>query len=389
MQVETMTYILLNTNLHSGGAERQLIQIFQHLTTVGYAPSLLLLERQGVWLDEHLHPCTDARIHSLSNSAPRKTVSRVLWAIRLIVPLRSFLRQHPHAVVVGFLWLPVFLSALALTRLKPRPSLVWSVQSDLQNGFDHNLMRRLVLRLIRFVFRFGIRHFIAVSPGVQSTTQEFLGVSKELFSIIPNSIDYVFIKKQSAESSAVSERRARYRLVSVGRLHRAKGIDVLIRALHMALSRGLDVEACLIGDGEEQEYLERLVGSLPGMTSRVDFVGYSSNPYAWMASADVVVNASRWETFGIAIAEAMGLGLPVIATATDGGRHLITDGFNGFLVPINNAEALSDKIVEVMSHPAIRTRVRPQAQRRVADLDVPIVSQRYCDLLSRLQKKEH
>ena len=197
-----MTCILLNTNLHSGGAERQLLQISQHLTSVGCRPSLLLLERQGVWLDQPALPSTGPRIHCLSNIAPKPPLSKLLWAMRLLVPLRSFLRQHPHAVVVGFLWLPMFLSALAIIGLKRRPILVWSVQSDLSNALDQNPLNGIVLRVIRLVFRSRIQHFIAVSPGIKSRTRDLLGVSKEAFSIIPNSIDNTLNKKRAAAPSA-------------------------------------------------------------------------------------------------------------------------------------------------------------------------------------------
>jgi glycosyltransferase involved in cell wall biosynthesis len=107
-----------------------------------------------------------------------------------------------------------------------------------------------------------------------------------------------------------------------------------------------------------------------------------------MASADVVVSASRWETFGIAIAEAMGLGLPVIATATAGATHLISDGSTGFLVPIDDEQALSDKLIEVIGDPMIHTQIRPLAKQRVAELDVPIISQRYRALMNLLGEKK-
>ena len=381
-----MKCILLNTNLHSGGAERQLLQILQQWCTAGHDSSLLLLERQGVWLNERPLPYMRERVHYLSDSAPQTVVSKVWWAVRTIGRLRTFLGQHPHDVVIGFLWLPVFLSALALISLKRRPVLVWSVQSDLHKHLNKTLLRRIVRKLISVVFSFSVKHFVAVSPGIQRATMKLIGVSSNRFTLIPNSIDSAFIRERSTTSSGVLAKSAVYRLVSVGRLHYAKGIDVLIRALALTLSRGIDLEVCIVGDGGERKSLEGLVRSRPGLDSRVHFVGYSSNPYAWIASADVVVSSSRWETFGIAIAESMALGLPVVATETDGALYLISDRLNGLLVPIDDARTLSEKIEEVIVNSTMNKRLRSEAQRRVASLDVSSVATRYFELLHQLAR---
>ncbi len=381
-----MKCILLNTNLHSGGAERQLLQILQQWCTAGRDSSLLLLERQGVWLNERPLPYIRERVHYLSDSAPQTVVSKVWWAVRTIGRLRTFLGQHPHDVVIGFLWLPVFLSALALFFLKRRPVLVWSVQSDLYKHLNKTLLRRIVRQLISVVFSISVEHFVAVSPGIQRTTMKLLGISSNRFTLIPNSIDRAFIRERSAISFGILAKRAVYRLVSVGRLHYAKGTDVLIRALALTLSRGIDLEVCIVGDGEERGTLEGLVRSLPGLDSRVYFVGYSSNPYAWIASADVVVSSSRWETFGIAIAESMALGLPVVATETDGALYLISDKLNGLLVPIDDARTLSVKIEEVIMNSTMNKRIRSEAQRRVASLDVSSVATRYFELVHQLAR---
>lgn len=143
------------------------------------------------------------------------------------------------------------------------------------------------------------------------------------------------------------------------------------------------MECCILGEGSDRERLSQLADKLE-LDGCVKFLGYVSNPYAWMETADIFVSPSSWETFGIAILEAMALGLPVVATATDGSVDLITDGVEGFLVPVGDPEALAGAFVRLMNEPALRGRCGREAKEKAQKFDARIVAERYFEELKKL-----
>jgi glycosyltransferase involved in cell wall biosynthesis len=122
---------------------------------------------------------------------------------------------------------------------------------------------------------------------------------------------------------------------SVSRLHRLKGVDVIIEAFNQA---AIDKAMLLIvGDGEERSNLQRW------QSDRIRFLGFRSDVGDLFASFDVFVSAARLESFGLVLLEAMDAGLPVIATRTQGALEVLA-GTSARLVPIDNVSALAEAL---------------------------------------------
>jgi glycosyltransferase involved in cell wall biosynthesis len=73
-----------------------------------------------------------------------------------------------------------------------------------------------------------------------------------------------------------------------------------------------------------------------------------------LASLDVFVSASRTESFGMAMAEALACGVPVVATATEGAREVVEDGSTGLIVPIGDAAAIAAAVISLLEDEARR-----------------------------------
>jgi glycosyltransferase involved in cell wall biosynthesis len=147
--------------------------------------------------------------------------------------------------------------------------------------------------------------------------------------------------------------------------------------------RQRNVELCVLGDGPLRPSLERKAAELK-LADRVRFVGYTANPYVWLSTADSYVSASRWETFGIAIAEAMACALPVIATATDGAQDLIRSMQTGILVPIGQPDRLVQAIEALLDDGTLCRELGSAAAARVQAFDAPNVARRYCEAIGSL-----
>lgn len=130
-------------------------------------------------------------------------------------------------------------------------------------------------------------------------------------------------------------------LLSAGRLIEAKGCHDLIEAFALltAERRGRPLHLLMIGDGPYLEPLRRLARER-GVAERVHFSGWVDQAVAAMPLGDLFVFPSHKEGLGNVILEAWSRRLPVVSTATVGGRHLIADGETGLLVPIADPSAL-------------------------------------------------
>ena len=122
------------------------------------------------------------------------------------------------------------------------------------------------------------------------------------------------------------------RIAAAGSLKPLKGYDVLLRALSLLASRGTRVELLLAGEGPQRSDLEKLAGEL-GLLDSVVFLGRVDDVPGLFASAHVVVHPSYREGLSNSILEAMGEGVPVIASRVGGTPELVHDGETGLLVP--------------------------------------------------------
>lgn len=144
-------------------------------------------------------------------------------------------------------------------------------------------------------------------------------------------------------------------LMTLGRMvsrERAKGFDEVIEVLADLVTRVQDLVYLAAGDGPDHDRLEWTAREL-GVADRVIFTGYvpeqSKNDFYRLA--DLFVMPSRGEGFGIVLLEALGCGVPVIASCADGTREAVLDGRLGRIVDPGNPAELRDAIVESLATP--------------------------------------
>jgi len=168
------------------------------------------------------------------------------------------------------------------------------------------------------------------------------------------------------------------RLVTVANLVPLKGIDILIKALH----EGPRVELMVIGDGPERKRLEELSSELK-LKEFVTFTGFISQEKLseYLHSSSIFVLPSLSEGVPRSILEAMASGMFIIATEVGGIPDVIADGKNGFLVPPNDVDALSNAIrlalADTRKLNAIGETNRIEAQR----YDVGVIGREILDFI--------
>ena len=157
-------------------------------------------------------------------------------------------------------------------------------------------------------------------------------------------------------------------VVCVARYHRQKGLPVLIDAFAQAVAEQANLRLVLAGGGAEQPALEELARRL-GVANRVTFWTSAGSAVAGgaYAAADLFCLPSLWEGLPLVVLEAWACGLPVIATAVDGTREIVRPGLDGLLVPVNDAKALSQAILDLARDPERAGTMGREGRSRVRD----------------------
>ncbi len=151
---------------------------------------------------------------------------------------------------------------------------------------------------------------------------------------------------------------------AVGQLERLKGVDTLIRAFTEITSLHADAALVVAGEGSQRDALTALAEQL-GVSDRVHLLGYLDEPAPMLAALDLHVSPSLTEGLGTVTAQAMALGIPVIATAVGGSSDVVTDDVTGLLVAPGDSAALAEAMLDLLDDPA---RARRLADAGRADI---------------------
>ena len=145
------------------------------------------------------------------------------------------------------------------------------------------------------------------------------------------------------------------RIGSLGRLHPAKGYDIVAEALALLHARGIDARVTIGGEGAQRAAL----------AGRVELAGFVERPHDFLAGLHLYVQPSRREGLCIAAHEAMQAGLPVIASRVGELAHSILHGETGWLVPPCDVDALADALAEAVTRPERLAEMGAAARARL------------------------
>jgi glycosyltransferase involved in cell wall biosynthesis len=163
---------------------------------------------------------------------------------------------------------------------------------------------------------------------------------------------------------------AYFNAVVLAQLYRPKGQHLAVEALFRLVAEFPRTRLFLVGDHVIEDYrpykaeLEELI-SRRGLAGHVRFTGWRKDALVITSLMDAVIHPSLAEGFGRAVLEAMALGKPVIASAVGGLREAIRDGYNGYLVPLGDVDAIARRWRELLSDVELRGRLGREARRTV------------------------
>jgi glycosyltransferase involved in cell wall biosynthesis len=219
---------------------------------------------------------------------------------------------------------------------------------------------------------------VVVSQGEKEDLIQNFKIPEKRIIVVYNPLDRLRIAELSAEDPGIHFEVPV--VVSVGRLVHQKGFDILLGAFRKVR----DVKAAkllILGDGEKREELISLAQSLD-LQDDVVFLGMQVNPFQFMRGAEVFCLASRYEGLGNVILEAMALGVPVVVTdCPSGPAEIVENGKYGILVPSENADALAEALIRVLSDNKLRETLSDLSLKRAKDFDLETSLKQWEDVI--------
>lgn len=216
-----------------------------------------------------------------------------------------------------------------------------------------------------------------------------LGQPEEVFTVIPNGVD---LSEPGARNPEEDRRCVRQQIraeederlvLTVGRLSRQKGQDLLAEAIPLLLRSHPGLHFVWVGEGEERERLAGMVTDR-GIGARVHFIGHTPDVARYYHAADLFAFPSRFEGAPFALLEAMLHGVPIMASRASGIPEVVEDRKHALLCRTDDSCDLFEKIAWALEHPDAMAAFAKAAHARVQDFSVQEMTRRTIDLLDEL-----
>ena len=297
-----------------GGAERVLADVASGLAQYGHDVSIISFDKLG---NTSFYPLDPAIKRIYLGIGKIDSPSTLLETIARMLSLRKTIKLEQPDIVIGFMH-SMFVP-LAFSLIGTQIPIIASEHIVL----EHYKAKRFEFILI-LIISFFVKKFTVLSEDIKKCYPTFL--HKKMFAIANP------VRGAKQLSNTIDTKCATKTILNIGRLSTQKDQEILIKSFAKISSKYPDWQVKIFGDGELRPLLENLVIKL-GMEDRISLPGTTKEIDKEYQKAHIFALPSRYESFGLATAEAMAHGLPVIGFADcPGTNELIEDGANGLLV---------------------------------------------------------
>ena len=196
---------------------------------------------------------------------------------------------------------------------------------------------------------------VAVSDSAKEIFLQTFPKYKNNIEIIYDINSYKIINKMAQNGSSYDDGYNGIRILTIGRLANQKGYDYALKACKILNEKNIDFKWYVLGKGPLRNEIEEYIKK-NNLEDRFILLGVKPNPYPYIKDCDIYVQTSRFEGFGLAIAEARMLNKPVVTTRFDAVYNQMVHGKNGLVVDMNG-KAISDGIIELMNNKDLKNNI--------------------------------
>lgn len=348
--------IFILPDLETGGAERIITTIANHLPRDRFSLAILLLRKEGAYLD-FLKP--DVEIIDINTPRIRNSLKPILIEIK---------KRKPDIVFSGFGEVNAYLSLFI--KLFPKTKFI---------ARETNVVSQHVTRKeIRFFYNFynAYDRIIAQSNDMQNDLISNFSIKKDKLVKINNPVDIAFIEQKLNESERPTEFSHQHKnVVAIGNLSARKGFDNLLKVFSRLKNQNIMLH--ILGDGKDREMLYDMKQML-GL-DHVIFHGKKSNPYQYLKYADLFILSSRYEGFPNVLLEAGACGIYSLANNCPGGiDEIILDQINGEIASLEDYDNFAERIKHALYKTVDKENIKESIKSRFSK---EIIMKKYEDLL--------
>ncbi|MBZ5647585.1 MAG: glycosyltransferase [Acidobacteriia bacterium] len=334
-------------SLQLGGAEVLLRDLALRWQKSGLEVDIAVLRTTGSPLEQELSqagirvfPTGGGEIYSLSQ----------VRALAKLLPGYDLIQVH---LFPAQLWV-----AMAAKLARTKAPLVTTEHSTLNS----RRQKRSFHAVDRWMFR-QYRKVICISEATANVLREWVPETARNLQVIPNGVDAARFREATPACKKDVVGCDAPVVVNVGRFEPQKNHTCLLRAM----MRVPDAHLVLIGEGPLRPEAEDLARKL-GIAERVHFLGRRADVPQLLKMADLYVQPSRFEGFGLAALEAMAAGIPVVASTVPGLASVVAGA--GVLVPAGNEKRLAAEINSILRSPERREQLCRAGGRRAQEFTI-------------------
>ena len=327
----------------TAGTDINLLKIAEGLITEGFDVRLLIVGDE--WSEKKIKP--EIRIVYLipryifkfikSKYIPWK-ITMTLSVIFSIFPLIFYLKKNNGHYILGLV--PI-LTILGFLISNVKSKIIFSIQGLPRSKIIFNI------NLFFLKFLSDVKYVIPTKSMKEYLDIKYKRSESIEYQVVPNAVldNHLISKSKESVDHKWYNNDEIFVITAVGRLTNQKDFTNLINAFALTVNSLDFIRLVIIGSGEQKELLQSLVEDL-SLESKVEFLGFQSNPYKFMNASDLFVMSSKWEGPGHVLIEALGTGCPVITTNCPiGPADSIQNGEFGELIEVGNSKALSESIL--------------------------------------------
>jgi glycosyltransferase involved in cell wall biosynthesis len=358
-----ISVIFILPDLETGGAERIVTTIANHLSRDLFEPKILLLRKQGGYLN---FLKSDVEIIDIDTERIRHSLKPIL---------KEIYRRKPDIVFSGFGEVNAYLSLFV--KLFPKVKFI---------ARETNVVSEHVTKKeIKFFYNFynNYQQIIAQSDDMMHDLVNNFKVNRSKIIKINNPVDFEFIDQKLMISRKPESFKYNYKnVVAIGNLSARKGFDNLLKVFSRLKNEKILLH--ILGDGKDREILHQMKDFL-GLKNVV-FHGRQENPYEFLKYADLFILSSRYEGFPNVLLEAGACGTYSLANNCPGGiTEIIQHEINGEIGNINNHEDFSQKIMHILHQSYDQDAIKNSIKSRFSK---EIILDNYEKVLLDLMKKK-
>lgn len=342
-------------NMNIGGTEKALLTMLNEMDRSKYEITLLILEEYGGFLNQIpdgikvMYLKEYKALKKFINDPPQLLVKeliknrKVIGGLSLLVIYiisklikdisiyyKYILRNvdtlnEEYDIAIAYAGPMDFISYFVINKIKARKRVQWIHFDITKIGFNVNFAKKIYDKFdkVFVVSNEGKDKVINLIPSLKDKTEVFFNI-----------ISCKMIKKMAYEGEGFFDDFDGTRILTVGRLSKEKGQDLVIPVLKKLKENGYKVRWYCIGDGPARKEYEKLVDEL-NIKDDFIFLGSKLNPYTYMKECDIYVQPSRHEGYCITLGEARCFNNPIVTTNFTGANEQIDDEKTGIICDIS------------------------------------------------------